>query len=221
MDERQGPLKYYPSVAARRADLIVHIVGLVLAFIGGSVIVALALNRGAVTTTSVAIYAGGLVLMLAFSMVYNFSDGRVRRIFRRLDHTGIFLMIAGSYTPFTTLALKGAWAWGMTSAVWSIAGCGIIGKLLALRLPEPVWIALYLALGWMVVIAAGPVAESLSRPAIVLLVIGGLLYTLGVVFHVKEHLPFSRSIWHGHVVAGASVHWAAILIGTVLPAMSS
>ena len=130
-------------------------------------------------------------------------------------------MIAGSYTPFTTLALRGTWAWGMTSAVWLIAGLGILGKIFAPSLRDGIWIAIYLALGWIVVIAAGPIAEALSRPALVLLVLGGLLYTLGVVFHVKENLQFSRSIWHGHVLAGAGAHWAAILIGTLLPAMPS
>ena len=214
-------LPYYPTLAARRADFVVHVVGLVLAFIGGAVLMLLASRLGAVRAAPVGIYASGIVLMLSFSLAYNFSEGRRRPILRRLDHTGIFLMIAGSYTPFTTLALKGAWAWGMTITVWSMAAVGIFGKLFAPNLPEGVWIAFYLALGWIVVIAAGPIVHELPPPAIALLVIGGLVYTLGIVFHVKEHLPFSKSIWHGHVVAGAGVHWAAVLIGAVLPALSS
>ena len=114
-------------------------------------------------------------------------------------------MIAGSYTPFTTLALKGDWAWGMTTAVWTIAGLGILGKIFVPHLREGLWIALYLLLGWIVVFAFGPVSEALSRPALVLLVLGGLVYTAGIIWHVKEDLTFSRSIWHGHVVAGAGV----------------
>ena len=221
MTDQTPPLQYYPTPAERRADLVVHIVGLVLAFIGGTILMLLASRLGAVRATPIGIYAGGFVLMLSFSLAYNFSDGRRRSILRRLDHTGIFLMIAGSYTPFTTLALKGAWAWGMTATVWSIAGCGILGKLFVPNLHEGVWIAFYLALGWIVVIAAGPILHELPTSAVALLVLGGLLYSLGVVFHVKEHLPFSKSIWHGHVLAGASVHWAAILIGAVLPALRS
>ena len=211
----------YPTLAAQRADLVVHIVGLVLAIGGGAAMLILASRLGAARAAAIGVYAVGFVLMLAFSLGYNFSDGRRRNVFRRLDHSGIFLMIAGSYTPFTTLALKGAWAWGMTTAVWSIAGVGILGKLTVPHLREGIWIGLYLAMGWIVVVAAGPIAEALSRSALILLVIGGLLYSLGVVFHVRENLQFSRSIWHGHVLAGASVHWAAILIGTVLPFLRS
>lgn len=210
----------HPTVAAWRADLAVHVVGLVMALVGGGVIFSLSLALGAAYATAIGIYALGFVLMLAFSAAYNFSRGRLRPLFRRLDHSGIFLMIAGSYTPFTTLALKGGWAWGMTTAVWTIAGLGILGKIFVPHLRESLWIALYLSLGWLVVFAAGPVVEALSRPAIVLLVAGGLVYSAGVVWHVKENLTFSRSIWHGHVVAGAGVHWAAILVGTVLPALA-
>ena len=127
-------------------------------------------------------------------------------------------MIAGSYTPFTTHILTGAWAWGMTIAVWAIAGLGMLGKIFLPRLPEAVWIGLYLAMGWIVVIAIGPIIHGLPQPATVLLVLGGLLYTAGVIFHVNERLAFAKPLWHGHVVVAAIVHWVAILIGTVLPA---
>ena len=218
--QRPDPMYLYPTVAAWRADVVVHAVGMVLALVGGGIIFSLALALGAAHATAIGIYAVGFVLMLAFSAAYNFSRGRLRPLYRRLDHSGIFLMIAGSYTPFTTLALKGGWAWGMTTAVWTIAGLGILGKIFVPQLREGLWIALYLSLGWLVVLAAGPVIQALSTPAIVLLVVGGLVYSAGVVWHVRENLTFSRSIWHGHVVAGAGVHWAAILIGTVLPALA-
>ena len=210
----------YPSTAAKRADLAVHVVGLILASVGGAVMLTLAADRGAAPFVAIAIYAAGFLLMLSFSLAYNFSRGPRRRLLQRLDHSGIFLMIAGSYTPFTTLVLRGGWAWGMTTAVWTIAGLGILGKIFVPHLREGLWIALYLLLGWIVVFAFGPVSEALSTPSLVLLVLGGLVYTAGIIWHVKEDLTFSRSIWHGHVVAGAGVHWAAILLGTVLPAMA-
>ncbi len=128
-------------------------------------------------------------------------------------------MIAGSYTPFTTLVLSGAWAWSMTIAIWTIAGFGIIAKLFSFELREAIWVMIYLAMGWIVVVAASPILKDLAAPAVILLVVGGLVYTFGTIFHVKEHLRYSRPIWHGHVVAGASVHWAAVLIGIVLPAL--
>lgn len=218
--KRPDPMYTYPTAAAWRADVVVHAIGMVLALVGGAVIFSLALALGAAHATAIGIYAAGFVLMLAFSAAYNFSRGKLRPIYRRLDHSGIFLMIAGSYTPFTTLALKGGWAWGMTTAVWTIAGLGILGKIFVPHLREGIWIALYLSLGWIVVLAAGPVIEALSTPAIVLLVLGGLVYSAGVIWHVRENLQYSRSIWHGHVVAGAGVHWAAILVGTILPALA-
>ena len=220
VNKRHDPMYLYPTVAAWRADVVVHAIGMVLALVGGAVIFSLALALGAAHATAIGIYAAGFVLMVAFSAAYNFSRSNLRPLYRRLDHSGIFLMIAGSYTPFTKLALKGDWAWGMTTAVWTIAGLGILGKIFVPHLREGLWIALYLLLGWIVVFAFGPVSEALSRPALVLLVLGGLVYTAGIIWHVKEDLTFSRSIWHGHVVAGAGVHWAAILLGTVLPAMA-
>lgn len=210
-------LPHYPTVAAKKADFVVHIVGLVLAVLGGAVLLSFTLKGEASKIAAVSVYAGGLVLMLSFSLAYNFAGERRRPFLRRLDHAGIFLMIAGSYTPFTTHVLTGVWAWGMTIAVWTIAGFGIVGKILLPHLREGIWIAFYLMMGWIVVIALRPISAALAAPALVLLVVGGLLYTLGIVFHVKEHLTFSRSIWHGHVLAGACVHWVAILIGTVLP----
>jgi hemolysin III len=208
---------HYPSDAAKVADLVVHIVGLVFAVVGGAVLLTLSAGNEPGRIVSIAVYAVGMVLMLTFSLSYNFAIERYRWFFRRLDHAGIFLMIAGSYTPFTTYVLTGGWAWGMTTAVWAIAAVGILGKLFVPHLREGIWIAFYLMLGWLVVFAMRPIVEGLSTPAFVLLVIGGLVYTLGVVFHVNDRLQFSRSIWHGHVLAGAGLQWAAILIGTVLP----
>ena len=210
---------HYPTPAARYADLIIHVAGLVFAVVGGAVLLGLSIGHEAGRFAAIAVYAGGMILMLSFSLAYNFSTGRSKPLLRRLDHAGIFLMIAGSYTPFTTQVLTGAWAWSMTSVVWTIAGFGVLAKLFLPELGHAIWVAVYLTLGWIVVIAAGPIVEGLSPPAIILLAIGGLLYTAGVIFYVKENLVFSRPIWHGHVVAGAGFHWAAILIGTVLPAL--
>ena len=208
----------YPTPAARTADFVIHLVGLALAVVGGAILLVLSAGNQMPRLAAIAIYAIGMVMMLAFSLAYNFSGERRRPLLRRLDHAGIFVMIAGSYTPFTTYVLSGAWAWGMTIAIWSIAGLGILGKIFLSRLPEAVWIALYLAMGWVFVIAGQPIIEGLSRPALLLLAAGGLLYTVGVFFHVNDkRIVFGKPLWHGHVVAGAGLHWAAILIGTVLP----
>ena len=214
---KRCPTLHYPTPAARRADFVIHIVGLALAAVGAAVMLTFVAGGQVGRVAATAIYAAGLIMMLAFSTAYNFASERRRPFLRRLDHAGIFVMIAGSYTPFTTQILTGAWAWGMTAAVWSIAGLGILGKLVVPQLREWIWIALYLSMGWIVVVAIGPIMAGLSRPAMILLAAGGLIYTLGVVFHLSDRLQFSRSIWHGHVLAGAGIHWVAILIGTVLP----
>ena len=211
------PPRHYPTPAAKCADLVVHIVGLTLALVGGVVLLTLAVRDGPITqVVGVSIYAAGVLAMLAFSTAYNFAQARYRPTLRRLDHAGIFLMIAGSNTPFTTQSLSGGWAWGMTAAVWSIAGLGALGKLFLPKVDRKFWVAVYLALGWLVVVALKPMIDGLAWYALLFLVAGGVLYSTGVIFYVNKRLKFSRAIWHGHVVAAAAAHWAAVLLGVVL-----
>jgi hemolysin III len=210
------PPRHYPTPAAKCADLVVHVMGLTLALIGGIVLLTLAVLGGRITqVVGVAIYAAGVVAMLAFSTAYNFAKPQHRPTLRRLDHAGIFLMIAGSYTPFT-INLPGAWGWGMTAAVWSIAGLGALGKLFLTGIDRKFWVAVYLVLGWLVIVALKPMIQNLAWYALALLVTGGVLYSTGVVFYVNKRLKFARAIWHGHVVAAAAAHWAAVLLGVVL-----
>ncbi len=211
------PPRHYLTTKAMCADLVVHIVGLVLAVIGGVVLLALAVRAHSVSlVVGVGIYAAGLLAMLAFSTAYNFAKPRFQPVLRRLDHAGIFVMIAGSYTPFTTQNLTGAWAWGMTAAVWSVAAFGALGKLFLPTVGRRLWIPVYLALGWLVVIAMKPMLDSTTWLAMLLLGVGGILYSTGVIFYMNKRLTFGRAIWHGHVVVAAGSHWAAVLLGVVL-----
>jgi hemolysin III len=210
-------LDHYPSVWARRADLIVHIAGLTLALFGGGLALGLAVSNGMLgKVAAVSIYASGLIAMLAFSLAYNFAKPSWQPFLRRLDHAGIFLMIAASYTPFTTQALTGAWSIGMTTAVWSLAALGMAGKMFLPGLGKTIWVVLYLALGWMVVIAIKPMIEEVPAVAMWLLAAGGVVYSVGTIFYAAKGLKFRRAIWHGHVVAAAGLHYAAILVGVVL-----
>ena len=210
---------HYPSSGARLADLIVHLTGLTLALFGGGVLLGLSVSRGDVgLIAATSVYAAGLLAMLGFSTAYNFAAPRFQPIMRRLDHAGIFLMIAASYTPFTTHTLTGAWAWAMTGAVWALATLGALGKLFLPGLGKGFWIAIYVALSWLVLIAFKPMLAHGSWVALLLLGIGGLVYTTGVLFYVQKRLKYFRAIWHGHVVAAASVHWIAVLVGVVLAA---
>jgi hemolysin III len=211
------PPRHYPTAAAKCADLVVHVVGLTLALVGGIVLLALAVRAGSITAVvGVSIYAAGLLAMLGFSTAYNFAKAAYRPTLRRLDHAGIFLMIAGSYTPFTLHNLKGGWAWGMTTAVWSIAATGALMKVVFPNVDRRISIALYLALGWLVVVALKPMIDNVTWVALLLLLAGGIVYSTGVIFYVNKRLKFARAIWHGHVVAAAAAHWAAVLLGVVL-----
>jgi len=210
-------LNYYASSGARRADLIVHVIGLVFALLGGIILLRLSLASHARQIFAVAVYVSGLISMMCFSLAYNLNSGRYRDLFRRLDHIGIFVMIAGTYTPLTTVILTGRWAWGMTIAVWGLAGLGICGKSLGLALPDHVWTALYLGLGWIVLIAVRPIAQHIPFEALSLLAAGGLVYTVGAFFYVTERSRYWRSIWHGHVVVAAGIHWVAIFLALFWP----
>lgn len=211
------PPRHYPTPAAKCADLCVHVVGLTLALVGGSVLLALALglDRPA-KALSVGVYAACLLAMLGLSTAYNFAKASWRPLLRRFDHAGIFLMIAGSYTPFTTQVLSGGWAVWMTTAVWTVAIVGVLGKLLMPGLARGVWVAVYLALGWVIVIALKPLIDAAPWAALVLLALGGTIYSTGVIFYLAKRLKFHRAIWHGHVVAAAGAHWVAVLLGVVL-----
>lgn len=211
------PRRHYASRAERSADWWVHAVGLAGAAIGGGTLLGLALGLGRFSeAASVAIYAAGVLLMFAASAAYNLTGQRRRPLLRRLDHAAIFVMIAGSYTPFTTQRLEGAWSIGMTTAVWVIALLGVAGKLLLPGLARGAWVVIYLALGWIALIAIKPLAETVSWLALLLLALGGAVYSSGVVVFVSRRLRFRRAIWHGFVVAAAGIHFAAILTGVVL-----
>lgn len=200
------------------ADCIIHILGIAGGSIGGATLVALIAARGDwLESGALLIYAVGIVAMFGCSAAYNLArTSRWRAAFQRCDHAAIFVMIAGSYTPFTLLRLDGAWSWGLTTAVWSIAGIGVLIKLCRgcdLRYASA---APYLLLGWIGIIAIDPLFRSLGWETLALIGLGGALYTIGIGFHVWHRLPFQNAIWHAFVLAAASVHYAAVVYGVVL-----
>ncbi len=202
-----------PSRRELIADNVIHVIGLALGVIGSVILIVLAaMKHSHVEIIAVSIYAAGMILMFSCSALYNMArKSRYREYFQRLDHSGIFLMIAGTYTAFTVLMLKGDWAIYLTVAVWTVASIGVLIKLLWPRRLEGVTTGLYIALGWVGIIAIEPILASLGVAALVLLGIGGALYTIGVIFHLWERLPYQNAIWHGFVVAGAGMHYGAVL----------
>lgn len=217
-DEREL-VDHYPNRAEHAADRIVHAVGIVAALVGGGLLVAVALvNRGVPMATASAIYAMCMMAMLAASAVYNFSKPTAaRRVLRRIDEAAIFLMIAGSYTPFTVKLLPPDFALWVTAAIWAAALAGAAGKVFWTSLSDRMWCAIYLAFGWLAVLILGPAVPTLPPLATALLVVAGVTYSGGVLLYLNHALPFRRAIWHACVVLGAAGHYAAVLIGLVLP----
>jgi len=196
------------------ADIVVHAVGLALA-IGGCIlmIVTAASSGDAKMTAALVIYSAGLLAMLGCSTLYNANTNqKLARLLERFDLSAIFVMIAGSYTPFMLAKLDGPAAWAVLALVWVVALTGVALNLLARWNAPRVYIALYLVLGWTALAVADQLIHKLSPAGMTLLAAGGLLYTVGVVFHVNKKLPFNSAIWHGFVVAAASCHFAAIYL---------
>lgn len=201
----------------RIADRCVHYAGLVASLVGAVVLIVAAAERErALTIVSVAIYGVGLLGMIGASALYNLTEpSRRKELLRRLDHAAIFLMIAGTYTPFTLVRMGGGWGFGIAVFVWLVAVTGIALKLLYPRRFEAVSIALYLALGWVILVGVVPLFEAVPLPAIILLGVGGLLYSVGVVFHLWHRLPYHNAIWHGFVLSATACQWVAVLDGVV------
>ncbi len=209
---------HYPNRAEHAADGIVHAVGLMAALVGGGLLVAAALaNRGVPMATAGAIYALCMMAMLAASAVYNLTrPSRYRRLLRRLDEAAIFLMIAGSYTPFTIKLLPPEFAVWITVAIWAAALVGATGKVIWTHLSDKAWCLIYLAFGWFAVLVLGPVAPTLPPIAFWLLAGAGGIYSGGVLLYLNHAIPFRRALWHACVILGAAGHYAAVLLGLVL-----
>src|ERR1700730_8117456 len=200
------------------ADRIIHVMGTLAGAVGSAVLVGIAAgvaNRPIFYASLV--YSVCLLAMLGCSAAYNLASNASRRAFLRpLDHAAIFLMIAGTYTPFTTCRLHGVWAIGMTAAVWIGAVTGAVMKLICPRRIERVSIVAYLALGWIILVGIRPMLSSLDDWTAVLIGVGGVLYSIGTGFHLWRALPFHNAIWHSYVLVAAGCHYAAILHGVVL-----
>lgn len=202
------------AAADYRADLAVHTVGLALAPVAVAALIASAFRDGGLReVVGVTVYGAGLLAMLGCSALYNLRTGSPRREWlRRLDHAVIYVMIAGTYTPFTLLWLPQRWGWAFCVAVWAVALAGAGIKIAWPRRLERLSIALYLALGWSVLLVVEPMLASLTPLAGALLLAGGVLYSFGVVFHLWSRLPYQNAIWHGFVLLAVACHFAAIAI---------
>ncbi|MBD3788345.1 MAG: hemolysin III family protein [Sphingomonadales bacterium] len=204
------------SIAEHFADGVMHVLGVLAAVAGVSALMvwaALRAPEGAIWP--LVIYAAGLLTSFGFSAAYNLTlHAPTRAVLRRLDHAAIYLLIAGTYTPMALLGLGGtAGAW-LCAAIWALAVLGMVMKLGFFHRFERAGFWLYLAMGWIGVAALWPLIQALPTMPLVLLGLGGLIYTVGSVFYSLKRLPFQRAIWHGHVIAAAATHYAAVVLVT-------
>jgi len=197
-----------------RFNSISHLVGAAFALAGGAVLVTLAAIEGdARKIVSYSIYGFTLFLLYLFSTLYHSLSGPAKRVFRVLDHQAIYLLIAGTYTPFTLVALKGAPGWWMFGAIWGLAVFGIVLDALPRKGPRVVPIIIYLVMGWLCLFALDPFLAALPQEAFFWLLVGGIFYTSGIVFFVLDNwYPWCHGIWHLFVLAGSVSHYFTILL---------
>ena len=211
-DMRPGQIDWNYDRAEIIADGIVHAAGIVLGLVGAIAVVIVAVKARPIEIAPTFIYIIGLVAMLGLSAAYNmWPISPTKWILRRFDHSAIYLLIAGTYTPFLALMKGGLASVALTIGIWSSA---LLGMFLKLALPgrfDRLSIALYLLLGWSGVIAYGLMGPIIPRSSLWLLPIGGILYSLGTLFHAWEQLRFQNAIWHAIVLLAASCHYSAVL----------
>jgi hemolysin III len=214
---RPGPPPY--TLGEEIAHAVTHGVGLLFSIAGLTMLVVDASLRGnAWHVVGCAVFGASLVLLYAASTLYHaIHHPGAKRVFQRLDHSAIFLLIAGTYTPFALVSLHGGWGWTLLSLIWGLAVLGIVLQQ-TLRTGAPrLSFVLYLVMGWMAVVALEPLLRALHPDGLRLLLLGGGAYTLGALVYAWSRLPYNHAVWHVFVMAGSVCHFACVL-GHVVPA---
>ena len=200
------------------ANSITHGIGLVLSLAGLVVLIILALLHGNTWhIVSCSVYGGTLVILyLASTLYHSIQSPQVKHLFRVIDHIAIYLLIAGTYTPFTLVNLRGSWGWTLFGLVWGLALFGILFKLLFANRHRTSPVVVYLLMGWLAVIAIKPILVLIPIGGLLWILAGGVAYTIGVLFFAWDRLPFNHTIWHLFVLAGSICHYFAVMF-YVLP----
>ncbi|MCK4621538.1 MAG: hemolysin III family protein [Desulfuromonadales bacterium] len=211
MNGRSQVARY--SFGEEIANSLTHGVGVLLSIGGLAVLVGFAsLHGNAWHITSCSIFGSTLILLYTASTLYHgIPRPEVKRVLRVIDHSAIYLLIAGTYTPFTLVNLRGPWGWSLFGAIWGLALVGIILKTTMLGKISGISTIIYLIMGWVVVIAAKPMFSAIDSGGLLLLLLGGLAYSSGIIFYAWKKLPYHHAIWHLFVMAGSLLHFFAIL----------
>lgn len=201
-----------PQDREELANAATHGAGVLASAIGGSGLIVLAAQRSTASgIVSVCIFVGSLLLLYSASTLYHLSRSEViKQRLRVLDHGAIYLLIAGTYTPFMIGTLRGAWGWSMFGVIWGLAVAGVFFKLFFTGRFPRVSTAVYVAMGWLVILAAGPLIRALDAGTLIWLAAGGVSYTAGTLFFHSDRLPFAHAVWHLFVLGGSVCHAVAV-----------
>lgn len=197
-----------------RFNTITHLSGAALAVAGAAVLVVMASLKGDPwKMVAFSIYGAALVMLYLSSTLYHGLSGKPKKVFRKLDHASIYLLIAGTYTPFMLITLRGAWGWSLFGVVWSLAVFGIVLDIIKKDGRRLIPVIIYMLMGWLVVLAIKPLLKVLPHSGFMLLLAGGLLYTGGITFYAMEkRLTYGHGIWHLFVLGGSLSHYLAIIL---------
>ncbi|MFS1504493.1 PAQR family membrane homeostasis protein TrhA [Vibrio lentus] len=198
-----------------RANAITHGLGVVLGVVGLILLLIRAFDYQAdmLTITSMAVYGSSIILLfLASTLYHSITTEKTKRLLKTLDHCAIYLLIAGSYTPFLLVGLRTPLAMGLMAVIWGIALVGIIMKIAFVYRFKRLSLFIYLAMGWLSLIVVYQLAMNIDLGGLVLLAVGGVIYSLGVIFYVAKRIPYNHAIWHLFVLAGCACHFFAIYL---------
>jgi hemolysin III len=200
-----------------RFNSISHVIGAVISLVGLVLLVVLAAKQGDPwKIVSLSIYGATLFLMYTISTFYHSLRGKAKMIFRKLDHFSIYLLIAGTYTPFTLVTLRGVWGWSIFGVIWALAILGIVVDSLHQKGLRIFQVIIYLAMGWLVLVALKPLLQALPFAGFIWLLVGGIFYTGGLAFYALDHrIRHFHGVWHLCVLAGSISHYIAILLYVV------
>ena len=195
------------------ANAVTHGIGLLLSVAGFVVLLVLAILRGtAWHIVACSVYGASLICLYTASTLYHaVISPRLKRALKIFDHSAIYLLIAGTYTPFLLLQLRGPWGWSLFGVVWGLAFAGILFKFWFVDHFHHLSTAAYVLMGWLVIVAAKPVLVHVPSTTLLWLLAGGLFYSTGVIFYVWKRLPYSHAVWHVFVLAGSTCHYVAVL----------
>jgi hemolysin III len=197
-----------------RFNSISHLVGAALAIAGTAVLVTLAAGEGDPwKIVSFSVYGAMLIALYVFSTLYHSLRGRAKEVLRKIDHCAIYLLIAGTYTPFALVSLRGAWGWSLLAGVWSLAVIGILQEIWIAKGARVFSLVIYVVMGWLALVAVSPLWLALKPAGFAWLLAGGALYTAGIAFYATDHkVRHGHGVWHLFVIGGSACHFFTVLL---------